>query len=114
MTATETPAEASTAAERDGRPLVHSHVGQQQPHVHTAETLRDHRRPIVGERVYARLPEPGSAPAAWHAGPYEAASVLRSWAEYIAGGHGLSDHQRERLAHELRGAASVLDGTSAG
>lgn len=105
------PPEPSTAAEHDGWPLVHSHVGEQQPHVHTAETFAMHRRPIVGERVYARLPEPEPGPATWHEGPYAAASSLRQWAELLSTWTP-STTGREQLARDLRGAASVLDGVT--
>lgn len=105
-------AEPSTAAEHDATTVAHSHVGQQQPHVHTAEALRAHRRPIVGERVYPGGVPSGSTPATWHAGPHEAAAYrLRRWAETVETADELPRGECAQLARDLRGAASVLDGS---
>jgi hypothetical protein len=112
-------AEPSTAAVRDGdgstAVVAHSHVGQQQPHVHTAESLRDHRRPIIGERVYpggTSPAEPTPGPATWYGSPYEAAASLRGWAAILVGGRELTPEERRVAARDLRGAASVLDGAT--
>lgn len=103
--------EPSTAAERDGKPVAHSH-GMSQPHVHTADDYAQHQQPIEDERVYARLPAPGApVPATWHDGPYAAASSLRSWVELLtADVLDVSRLDRDALVRDLLGAASVLDG----
>lgn len=110
--ADEGPEPVTTAAERLGQPVAHSH-GASGPHVHMAEDYAQHQQPIEDEQVYARLPAPGRpAPATWFEGPYAAASSLRRWAETLDSGEPLHGGAQLALARDLRGAASVLDGAS--